>query len=128
MLISALPNTSPSILMPSQQKTFLDLADGTALNAPNGLRVRIVWNSTLEANHTNDGRIARIRNDPYFKPERCVKLSISRLRALKEEPYNQKEADAAIGLRTDNGSRKPSKLTAIEEQAATLNLDMDSDG
>ncbi|KAL9584109.1 MAG: hypothetical protein Q9212_002317 [Teloschistes hypoglaucus] len=51
-----------------------------------------------------------------------------RLRALKEEPYSQKEADAAIGLRTDNGTRKPSKLTAIEEQAATLNLDMDSDG
>lgn len=24
---------------------------------------------------------------------------------MKEEPYTQKEAEAAIGLRTDNGSR-----------------------
>lgn len=33
-----------------------------------------------------------------------------RVRMLKEEPYSQKEADAAIGLLTDNGTRKPSKL------------------
>ncbi|KAL8739229.1 MAG: hypothetical protein Q9181_000120 [Wetmoreana brouardii] len=51
-----------------------------------------------------------------------------RVRALKEEPYSQKEADAAIGLRTDNGTRKPSKLTMIEEQAATLKLDTASHG
>ncbi len=29
----------------------------------------------------------------------------SRLRALRDEPYTQKEAEAAIGLRTDNGKR-----------------------
>ncbi|KAL8971779.1 MAG: hypothetical protein Q9183_000894 [Haloplaca sp. 2 TL-2023] len=51
-----------------------------------------------------------------------------RVRALKEEPYSQKEADAAVGLRTDNGTRPPSKLSEIEEQAATMNLDMKSDG
>lgn len=50
--------------MPNQQKTFLDLANGTALNAPNGLIVRIAWNSTLEANHTNDGKIERTENTP----------------------------------------------------------------
>lgn len=42
---------------------------------------------------------------------------------LKEEPYSQKEADAAVGLLTDNGIRNPSKLTEIEEQAASLNLE-----
>ena len=29
-----------------------------------------------------------------------------RLKALKDEPYTQKEAEAAIGLRTDNGPRR----------------------
>jgi hypothetical protein len=26
---------------------------------------------------------------------------------LKEEPYTQKEAEAAVGIRTDNGTRPP---------------------
>ena len=47
----------------------------------------------------------------------------SRLRALKDEPYTQKEADAATGLRTDNGSRKPSALTNLEEKAASMELE-----
>ncbi|KAI1003517.1 hypothetical protein K3495_g4693 [Podosphaera aphanis] len=34
-----------------------------------------------------------------------------RVKALKDEPYSQKEAEAAVGLRTDNGSRK-----AVEEE------------
>ncbi|KAL8713942.1 MAG: hypothetical protein Q9220_002088 [cf. Caloplaca sp. 1 TL-2023] len=50
------------------------------------------------------------------------------VRALQDEPYNQKEADAAVNLRTDNGARKPSKLTIIEEQAATLKLDAADQG
>lgn len=29
-----------------------------------------------------------------------------RVRQLKEEPYSQKEAEAATGLTTDNGRRK----------------------
>ena len=49
------------------------------------------------------------------------------MRALKEEPYTQKEADAAVGLRTDNGTRPLSKLSVMEEQAATMNLDIKSD-
>jgi len=32
-----------------------------------------------------------------------------RLKALKDEPYSQKEAEAAIGLRTDNGPRHTAK-------------------
>lgn len=42
---------------------------------------------------------------------------------LKEEPYSQKEAEAAVGLVTDNGTRRPSELSIIEEQAATLDLE-----
>lgn len=32
-------------------------------------------------------------------------LTAYRVRQLKEEPYTQKEAEAAIGLTTDNGKR-----------------------
>ncbi len=37
------------------------------------------------------------------------KLTVQRVKALKEEPYSQKEAEAAIGLRTDNGPRQAAK-------------------
>jgi len=33
---------------------------------------------------------------------------------LKEEPYTQKEAEAAIGLRTDNGPRHASQGAVVE--------------
>jgi bud site selection protein 20 len=35
----------------------------------------------------------------------------NRVKALKDEPYTQKEAEAAIGLRTDNGPRQAAKDT-----------------
>jgi bud site selection protein 20 len=36
---------------------------------------------------------------------------LSRVKNLKEEPYTQKEAEAAIGLRTDNeGPKRTSSL------------------
>jgi bud site selection protein 20 len=34
-----------------------------------------------------------------------------RLKQLKEEPHTQKEAELAIGLRTDNGNRKTEEAT-----------------
>jgi bud site selection protein 20 len=34
-----------------------------------------------------------------------------RAKALKDEPYTQKEAEAAIGLRTDNGSLSRKSIT-----------------
>lgn len=37
-----------------------------------------------------------------------------RVKALKDEPYTQKEAEAAIGLRTDNGPHHTSKESANE--------------
>lgn len=38
-------------------------------------------------------------------------ITLPRLKALKDEPYSQKEAEAAIGLRTDNGTRHSAKKT-----------------
>ena len=40
------------------------------------------------------------------------------MRSLREEPYTQKEAEAAVGLHTDNGQRQGIDVntsTAIEE-------------
>ena len=41
-----------------------------------------------------------------------------RLRLLKEEPYSQKEAEAAAGLTTDNGKRKnvDEEMVVAEEE------------
>ena len=38
-------------------------------------------------------------------------LTADRVRLLRETPYTQKEADAAAGLRTDNGTRQTSHAT-----------------
>ena len=36
-------------------------------------------------------------------------LTVHRIKALKDDPYTQKEAEAAIGFRTDNGPRQSAK-------------------
>ncbi|KAL2045484.1 hypothetical protein N7G274_001912 [Stereocaulon virgatum] len=41
-----------------------------------------------------------------------------RLRALRAEPYSQEEAEAAVGLRTDNGTRGKTAAVAEDELAA----------
>jgi len=46
-----------------------------------------------------------------------------RLKALKDEPYSQKEAEAAIGLRTDNGPRLNAK-----ENTKDAEVDMENSG
>lgn len=45
----------------------------------------------------------------------------NRVKALKDEPYSQKEAEAAVGLRTDNGPPRTSmsKPQTIEVEMAT---------
>ena len=42
------------------------------------------------------------------------------MRSLQEEVYTQKEAEAAVGLRTDNGRRDMSKPMELE---ATMDVD-----
>jgi len=44
-----------------------------------------------------------------------------RLKALKDEPYSQREAEAAIGLRTDNGPRQNAKGNTKDEEVEMEN-------
>ncbi|PMD20503.1 hypothetical protein NA56DRAFT_646191 [Hyaloscypha hepaticicola] len=46
-----------------------------------------------------------------------------RVKALKDGPYTQKEAEAAIGLRTDNGPRQ-----AAKENTKDVEVDMENSG
>jgi bud site selection protein 20 len=42
---------------------------------------------------------------------------VYRLRALRHEPYSQKEAEAAVGLTTDNGKRSTTLMEVDGETA-----------
>jgi len=46
-----------------------------------------------------------------------------RVKALKDGPYTQKEAEAAIGLRTDNGPRQTAK-----ENTKNVEVEMENSG
>lgn len=46
-----------------------------------------------------------------------------RLRDLRAEPYSQKEAEAAVGLWTDNGIPNSTKAGADEEQPAAMEVE-----
>ena len=48
---------------------------------------------------------------------------VNRLKALKEEPFTQKEAEAAVGLRTDNGPRM-----AAKENVKDVEVEMENSG
>ena len=50
-------------------------------------------------------------------------LKLYRIRFLREKPYSQKEAEAAVGLTTDNGPKKELAVEGSEEQAATMEVD-----
>ncbi len=50
-------------------------------------------------------------------------LTVHRVKTLKDGPYTQKEAEAAIGLRTDNGPRQ-----AAKENTKDVEVDMENSG
>lgn len=52
-------------------------------------------------------RTPRVENGIAKGLSKLTHLLLQRVKQLKEEPYSQKEAEAAVGLRTDNG--KPEK-------------------
>ena len=95
-------------------KICRDWDSGTASSAPSGLKVKTAWSSTEEAKITNEG-LKRI----HLPHSRSYVLTVNhaRVRMLREKPYDQKEAEAAIGLRTDNG-----KSTQVEEVARGGNV------
>jgi bud site selection protein 20 len=41
-----------------------------------------------------------------------------RVKALKDEPYTQKEAEAAVGIRTDNGKRRSTHTFDIDMETS----------
>lgn len=47
-------------------------------------------------------------------------LKFLRLKALKEGPYTQKDAEAAVGLGTDNGKRSQSTLEASNDMEVEM--------
>lgn len=53
-----------------------------------------------------------------FDKHRKAKPHKRRVKQLKEEPYSQKEAEAAIGLGTDNGRRK-----ATDDNAGSMDVE-----
>ena len=42
---------------------------------------------------------------------------------LREEPYTQKEAEAATGLRTDNGPRSSQGVQEVEVQKCPVEME-----
>ncbi|EGY20317.1 hypothetical protein VDGD_02333 [Verticillium dahliae] len=54
--------------------------------------------------------------------ERRLIAHPTRVKDLKEEPYSQKEAEAAVGLRTDNTG--PSKKNDTVEKAPDHEVEM----
>lgn len=54
-------------------------------------------------------------SDVNFQGHKKGKPHKRRVRLLREEPYTQKEAEAAVGLTTDNG-RKPKGVVEEEEE------------
>lgn len=46
-------------------------------------------------------------------------LTLTRVKQLREEPYSQKEAEAAIGLTTDNGKRTTTLMEVDNVAAAS---------
>ena len=45
-----------------------------------------------------------------------------RLRLLREEPYTQKEAEAAVGLRTDNGGVQRSSKEEVMAESMEIEV------
>ena len=99
-------STSNSTRARKLLKSFLALGNGIVSSAPNGLKASIalshIGREALieEGEQTSDSSIA------LYKTRFTM---IYRIKALKDEPYSQKEAEAAVGLRTDNGFRRETK-------------------
>jgi len=64
-----------------------------------------------------------VPSDTVTGKERLTRLAC-RLRALKAEPYTQKEAEAATGLRTDNGNRNKSILVPPGDHATPMDAEI----
>jgi len=91
-------------------------------SVPSGLRANIAWCSIGGGRTTREGRTPT--------PQVIIRvhylvdvLTCGRVRFLREEPYSQKEAEAAVGLRTDNGTREGMANAAPTEQPAPMEVE-----
>ncbi len=69
----------------------------------------------------------RLHPPPLFRLSECSTfisfLTRHRVRSLRDEPYTQKEAEAAVGLRTDNGTRETIADAASAQQLAPMEVE-----
>ena len=126
MQIYAQPNIWPSTSLRNHPRTYQALDSFIVWNVPSGSRGITVCYSTERARITRGGQSAGFDNLGYSKTEPCA--HDCRLRALRDEPYTQKEAEAAIGLMTDNGPQKSSGLESLEKQTAALDSEISGTG
>jgi hypothetical protein len=99
------------------QRIFLVLVNSIVLNAQNGLRAIIAWSHTGRAVLISEGKACLDGCGCAIADED------GRVKALRDEPYTQKEAEAAIGLRTDNGPRQ-----TATQSARDMEIDMEDSG
>ncbi|PQE27715.1 zinc finger protein [Rutstroemia sp. NJR-2017a BVV2] len=62
--------------------------------------------------------VAHLKGKPHKR--RYNKITCPTVKALKDEPYTQKEAEAAVGLRTDNGNRPTAQDVEVEMENSGL--------
>lgn len=109
-------STSNSTRIRRLLRTFRALVSITVWSVRNGLRASIAWLLTAREAHTRGGKGHKEMN-------LNSDLLLYRVKALKDEPYSQKEAEAAIGLRTDNGPRQ-----AAKENTTNVEVEMENSG
>jgi hypothetical protein len=88
--ISVYLNISNSTRVPKQQRIFRVSGNFIALSAQNGLRASTAWLLTAKEAHIREGAKLQLLRV-------LAMLTVHRVKALKDEPYTQKEAEAAIG-------------------------------
>ena len=107
-LISQAQCTSRGTKTPKQRKIYLASESTTVLSAQSG--------SSLKTALPRIPRASLIRGGTSLVSPIVFAVSVliaSRLKQLREGPYTHKEADAAVGLWTDNGKER-TKTQEIE--------------
>lgn len=89
---------------------------------PSSSRAKTAWYSIGGERTTREGYTPAPKSSTRVKYREKV-LTSRRVRFLREEPYTQKEAEAAVGLRTDNGTRESTIAAASAEQPAPMEVE-----
>jgi hypothetical protein len=111
------PSICSSIKAPRPKKICQGWGNSTVSSAQNGSKASTAW-LCIE-------RVARIKEGKKttYNMSGSRTNNPTRVKALKDEPYTQKEAEAAVGLRTDNGPRQAAKKSTRD-----VEIDMETSG